>query len=62
MITIDELKALANKLEAMSNERKEKSISNGIKDLGYMGEAVGLMTASAEIWKFIGSHQLKSLS
>lgn len=62
MITIDELSALADKLQAMSHEKKEQSSMGGIKDVGYMGEAVGLNTACVEVWKFINEHQLKTLS
>ncbi len=53
MITLEQLKELANKMEDKSIEAKQNN------DLT---TAFAFITASAEIWKFINEEQLKQLS
>lgn len=53
MITLEQLKELANKME-------DKSIE--AKDAGRTQEATGILSTVIELWKFINAEQLKQLS
>jgi len=63
MITIEELKKLADKIGDKSNELKDlsNSVNSHEESIGLLGESIGLKSAQAAIWVFISEQSLKQL-
>ena len=59
MITINDLKALTEKLQRDAEAKNEQKITTECGHLFTMGEVYGMQTAIYNLWKFINEQQTK---